>query len=170
MDRDRGAGGERLQRGPEAVVAEDGGMDAARQLAQLLDGELGLLARLRDELRGRVRIAVDPRLGEPERDGHGDEPLLRAVVQIALDPAPLGVGGGDDPLARGAQIVHPVAQHARAPQLGWLSWKANLLAAGDQAQPAARAAQRAAASARATRSCARRALPGARSWTSTANA
>ncbi|MDQ1682184.1 MAG: hypothetical protein QOH99_725, partial [Frankiaceae bacterium] len=34
-------------------------------------------------------------LGAAERHGERHEPLLRAVVQVALDPAPLAVGGGD---------------------------------------------------------------------------
>ena len=111
-------------------------MDAARELAQLLDRELRLLARLRDELRGAVGIAGDPRLGEPERDGHRDEPLLRAVVEVALDPPPLGVGGGDDALARVAQRVHAVAQQARAAQLGRLAWEADLTASDLAGVPA----------------------------------
>ena len=32
---------------------------------------------------------------------HADEPLLRPVVQVPLDPPPLGVGGRDDPALRG---------------------------------------------------------------------
>jgi len=44
VDRHRGAGGERLERRAEPAVAEHRRVHAARQLAQLLDGELGLLS------------------------------------------------------------------------------------------------------------------------------
>jgi hypothetical protein len=101
-------------------------MDAARQLAQLLDGGLRLLARLRDELGCGLRIGLEPLLGEAERDGHRDHPLLRTVVQVALDPPPLGVGRREDALARAAQVVDPVAQRSGAPLLGRFTGKANL--------------------------------------------
>ena len=93
-------------------------MDAAGQLAQLLDGELRLLAGLGDQPRGPRRVLLELRLGEAERDGDGDHALLRAIVQVPLDPAPLGVGGVDDPLLRGAQPVHALPEHARPPLLG----------------------------------------------------
>ena len=35
--------------------------------------------------------------GEAERHRQRDQPLLGAVVQVALDPAALGVGGVDQP-------------------------------------------------------------------------
>ena len=37
-----------------------------------------------------------------------DEPLLRAVVQVALEAPPLRVAGGDDALARRLQLGQPV--------------------------------------------------------------
>ena len=39
------------------------------------------------------------------RQQHGREPLLRAVVEVALDPPPLGVGDLDETGARGAELV-----------------------------------------------------------------
>jgi hypothetical protein len=68
---------------------------------------------------GRARgIARDPRLGEAEGQGHGDQPLLGAVVEIALDAPALFVGGGEDALPGVAQVVDPRAQLARTPRLG----------------------------------------------------
>ncbi len=146
-------------------------MDAACELPQLLDRELRLLLRLGDQLRGVLRVVGELRLGEAERDAHRDEPLLRAVVQIALDPAPLGVGRRQDPLPRVVQRVHALAQLARATQLGRLAWEADLRHRTTQATGAGgREAHLAAASARATRSCARRACAVSRPRTSTANA
>ena len=48
---------------------------------------------------------MQPPAGEAELQARGDEALLGAVVQVALDPAARGVGGGDDPGARGAQLL-----------------------------------------------------------------
>ena len=59
--------------------------------------------------RGARRAAagslVEPRLGEPERQRERDEPLLRAVVQVALEPPALGVARLDDARTRAAQLV-----------------------------------------------------------------
>ena len=93
-------------------------MDAARELAQLLDGGLRLDARLGDELLRAVGIGREALLGEAERHGHRHHPLLRAVVQVALDPPALIVGRGEDALARPAQVVDALAQRTRAPLLG----------------------------------------------------
>ena len=57
-----------------------------------------------------------------EQEGQRHEPRLRAVVQVALQPPPLGVAGLDDPRARGAQLLQAGAQlgvelgHAAAQQ------------------------------------------------------
>ena len=87
-------------------------MDPAGQLAQLLDREPRLLARLGDQRRGGGRV-VDARLRQPERERQGDQPLLGAVVQVTLDPAALGVAGGEDAGARVAQVVDPLVQLRR---------------------------------------------------------
>ena len=88
-----------LERGGEPVL-EHGGMDAARQLAQLRE-------RQRRARRSRVvtqllrrRVVADAALEQPQLQRDRDEPLLRAVVQVALEPPALGVAGRDDPLAR----------------------------------------------------------------------
>ena len=101
-------------------------MDPARELAQLLDGELRLLARLGDQPRGARGVAREPRLGEAERERHGDHPLLGAVVEVALDLPALGVGGGDDALAGAAQVVDAHAQGARSPLFVRLAWEPDL--------------------------------------------
>ena len=85
---------ERLDRRLEPLLAEERRVDPAGELAQLGDRLLDLVLRAREHVRvGRVAA----RGREPERDGERDEPLLRAVVEVALDPPPLGVGRGDDP-------------------------------------------------------------------------
>ncbi len=69
-------------------------MDAAGQLAQLVDGALELVggrgqlvAQLGRRIGGRGGLA-----GLPERDRHGDQPLLRPVVEVAFDPPALLLG------------------------------------------------------------------------------
>ena len=73
-----------------------------------------------------VGVGREALLGEAERDGHRDHPLLRAVVEVALDAAALGVGRGEDALAGAAQVVDPRAQRAGATLLGRLTRKAHL--------------------------------------------
>ena len=76
-------------------------MDSAGELAQLGDRLLDLVLRARKHVRARPRR---PGCREPERERERDEPLLGAVVEVALDSPPLGVGRGDDPGARRAHL------------------------------------------------------------------
>ena len=80
-------------------------MDPARQLAELLERLRELGAGPGEQLARSGRVAREPRLGEPKRQRERDEPLLRAVVQVALEPPPLGVARLDDARARPAQLV-----------------------------------------------------------------
>ena len=79
-------------------------MDAARELAQLRERVRELLPGGGEDLVGAVGVVPEPRLREPERERERDEPLLRAVVEVSLEPAALVVAGFDDPRARGAQL------------------------------------------------------------------
>ena len=94
--RDRCTSCERFDGYLETFVSEERGMDSPREVAELGDCLLYLVLRAREDL-GRCGIAA--RRLESERDRQGDEPLLRAIVQVALDPAALGVGGRDDSFA-----------------------------------------------------------------------
>ena len=72
------------------------------------------------------RIRLEQLLGQREPDPQHHQPLLRPVVQVALDPRPLLIGGLRDPPARlleltqgaaeprGAAIPAHRAQHERA--------------------------------------------------------
>ena len=79
-------------------------MDAARELAQLGQRvrELFAEAAISATAAGSSRDAVAQ---QAELQGDADEPLLRAVVEVALEPPPLVVAGGDDPLARVLQLA-----------------------------------------------------------------
>ena len=52
--------------------------------------------------------------GHAEVHGQRDQPLLRAVVQVALDPAALGVGRGDDVGPAAGQRLDPLRQFLAA--------------------------------------------------------
>ena len=66
---------------------------------------LELVGEAVEERPGGLRVArvLRPRHAHIER--HRDEALLGAVVEVALDPAPRGVGGLDDAGARGVQLL-----------------------------------------------------------------
>ena len=79
-------------------------MDALRELAQLRQR----LARARPEPSGASASVRDLRnfpLRDAEAERQRDEPLLRAVVEVALDPAALGVAGLDEAQARRGELV-----------------------------------------------------------------
>ena len=80
-------------------------MDAAGQLAQLVEPLGELLLRRGQELARRGRVLLERRAdhAQVERDRH--EPLLRAVVEVALEPPALGVAGLDDARARGGELL-----------------------------------------------------------------
>ena len=92
----RGARGEVVERGRQAAVGEDRRVDAAREVAQLLQREARLLARLAHQLGGRRVALLGALLGHAQRQRERHEPLLGAVVEVALDAPALGVGGRDD--------------------------------------------------------------------------
>ena len=63
-----------------------------------------LVARGHDERLGGGGVGVDLGPHEPELDAERDEALLRAVVQVTLEPPALGVARCDDALPRGPQL------------------------------------------------------------------
>ena len=72
-------------------------MEAAGDLAQLLQHA----GHLRDHALQPLSQLASPgrhvRLRGPQLQGKRDQPLLGAVVQVALDPPARLVGGGHDP-------------------------------------------------------------------------
>ena len=77
-------------------------MQATGECTQLLQRgpELGIDLR---EL--GLELARIPFAREPEREPDRQQVLLRAIVQIALDPPALRVAGRHDPPARGANLA-----------------------------------------------------------------
>ena len=89
----------------EAVVGQHGGVEAARQLADLGDRERELLLGPLQQL----RRAAPPSGRRADRDAQrlqcDDQPLLGAVVEVALEPPPLGVPRPHEPLVGGAELA-----------------------------------------------------------------
>jgi hypothetical protein len=77
-------------------------VDPARDVPHLGDRVLGGGVGVVDELAGGLRVLPEPLPGHPEVHGDRHEPLLGAVVEVALDPAALGLDGVDrlDPRLR----------------------------------------------------------------------
>ena len=94
---------------------EDGRVDAADQVAQLGERLLDLAVRV---LQGRGGLRVARRLapGAAQLDAERHEPLLGAVVQVALDAAALLVGGTDRGRA-GLGQLHRATLGLRGPRL-----------------------------------------------------
>ena len=89
--RQRAAVGQRLQSRPDPAVGEDRRIDAAGQVAQLAQGLGDAGAGLCDQLLRALRVGLELLLRHPEAHAERDQPGLRAVVQVALDAAELGV-------------------------------------------------------------------------------
>ena len=79
-------------------------MDAAGELAQVGERLAGLVLQL-DELVGGELAALQPVAGEAQPGDLRHHVLLDAVVQVALEALALVVLCGDEPLARGGQLV-----------------------------------------------------------------
>ena len=71
-------------------------MQAADELAHLGQRKHGFLVRIGDRLLHRLWHIAETRPGHAEVHRQRDQPLLCAVVQVALDPAALRVGRCDD--------------------------------------------------------------------------
>ena len=80
-------------------------MYATGQLTQLADGFPGLLAGRRDQRAKRRIGGGGPVAGHGECQGKRDKALLGAVVQVALETAPLGVARLDDARPGGADLL-----------------------------------------------------------------
>ncbi len=112
LDRQRRPRREPLERSAQAAVAEHRRVDAAGELAQLLRApRRAPRSHSSSSSSAAAGSDVDLRLREPERERERDQPLLRAVVQVALEAPPLLVAGRDDAGARGPQLLLlPLAQ------------------------------------------------------------
>jgi hypothetical protein len=104
VDRNHGTVSEHLQRRAETALGKDRRVDPTRDLLQILDRryqsrrDAGQLGAEVVPLGGKVRLHRAH--GQPERN----EPLLRTVMEVALDPTPGLVRRGDDTPPRSGQL------------------------------------------------------------------
>jgi hypothetical protein len=109
-DGQRGPAGHRGQRGRQPALHEDRGIDAVREAPQLIRRLPDVGAELGQDLPDLVIVAVGQLAGQTQLDREGGEPLLGAIVEVALDPAPLAVGGSHDPRPRSLELGRLTAQ------------------------------------------------------------
>ncbi len=103
----------RLERRTEPLVGEERRVDAASEVAQVVDRPLGLRLELGEHLMGLAWITVHEGVCEPELHTERHQLLLRAVMDVPFELASLLVLGGDEPLSRRAQLLDQadVPQH-----------------------------------------------------------
>ena len=83
--------------GGEALLGEQRRVDAAGEFAQCLQRAAGLGLELGDQRPFPLLILASHRLSQGQRGGDGQQLVLCAAVDVALDPPPLVVLRGDDP-------------------------------------------------------------------------
>ena len=113
-DRDRRARDERLERDREAVTADDRRVEAARERRAAPRATRRSRARLGRAARSSSASAAARSAQPAEVERERDEPLLGAVVEVALEALALLLAGLDDPRAGAAQLVEraPAARRA----------------------------------------------------------
>jgi hypothetical protein len=101
--RDSGASRKRAQRRGQTRFGQDRRVDATGDLPQVVDHAHQLRGRVR-HLGTRVTSCGGRLRGHAQPEGKRDEALLRAVVQVPLDPPADLVRCGDDPRAGGHEL------------------------------------------------------------------
>ena len=111
LDRKHRRIGERGKCGSESSLTQDRRVDAVCKIAKLDEGGLGLVGRVCEQRSGLdFAVGLSARACDPQLVGEGKQPLLGAVVEVALEPAPLDISGLDDARARFAEVVE-LRQH-----------------------------------------------------------
>ena len=103
--------GQRLDRRRQAAFGQDSGVDAAGGLPELVQRG-GQTLRHPAEPGPQPGQVVGRRRSVAQVEHQRHQPLLRAVVQVALDPPAFAVAGGDDPGPGGGQLLAVLAQRA----------------------------------------------------------
>src|SRR5258708_31504972 len=93
IDRKRGAASKSFQRRPESSSRERGWMNAPGQLTNIVQ-DLFEPGRHVGEESGQV--CRDGRLLRSQLERQCHQPLLRAIMEVTLDPAPAVITGCDD--------------------------------------------------------------------------
>src|SRR4051794_10432665 len=88
-------------------------MNSPRQLAKFVEPLRELVLRHGQGLSGARRILVEFDADQGQVDREGYQPLLRAVMQVALEPPSLCIPGLDDACTRGGQLLVGVGVRER---------------------------------------------------------
>jgi hypothetical protein len=125
-DRQRGQRHQLLDGAGQPPFGQHRWVHALRQAAKLFEHGQGGVLRLPDQRQRPVRAGAQRRLGQAERHGDRQQPLLHAVVQVALQPPPfrlrrpqqLAAGVGElaqpRPQVHGEALVLECQRHRRA--------------------------------------------------------
>ena len=97
--------GDRGERVGQAAVGEQRRVDAVGELAQLLERRCQVAAELLEDRRRLRRVRPRQFARQPHAGHERDQPLLRAVVQVALDAPALRVRRRDDARAGGPELL-----------------------------------------------------------------
>ena len=95
LDRHRRPQCQRVERRGQSSFREHRRVQAPRQLPELLQAGRELVDRQVEQLAGAAVVAAQPAETEQNRG----QPLLSSVVEVSLDPSPLGVRDLDEPCA-----------------------------------------------------------------------
>ena len=101
---ERAPGGHGPQGLGQAVVHEQGRVDAVGQVPQLLHGGLDLDGDLVEGLGGGLGVLGHQVPDQPDVHGQGHQVLLGPVVEVTFHPTSLGVGRGHDAGPRSPQL------------------------------------------------------------------
>ena len=104
---------QRVQRRAEAAFGEHRRVDATGQLAKLVEALRELVLRRGQGLAGGRWILLERHADQGQVEREGDQPLLRAVVQVALEPPALDVPRLDDARARGGELLAGIGVRER---------------------------------------------------------
>src|SRR5439155_8141362 len=95
----------RRERGHQTLIGEERRVDPAREVSEVVERVLCVALQLLEhwrELLGRLGCG---RLREVQLHGEGYQLLLRAVVDVALEPSSCFVLRGDEPKPRRAEVL-----------------------------------------------------------------
>ena len=94
----------RLERGHQPTVGEQRRVDAPGQLAQIVERLGGVAPELLQQASGGGGVPLHQPVGQLQLHRQGDQLLLRAVVDVPFDPAPLLVLRRDEALLRRLEV------------------------------------------------------------------
>ena len=104
--------------GGQAPIRQQWRVDPPGQVAEVLQGGLGVGSEFCKQGAGPGGVLHHQRFGQAELHSQGHQLLLGPVVDVPLDPPPLGVLSGDEALSGGAEILDQpdVAKHEAGPR------------------------------------------------------